>query len=110
MNFTRGALFAISSIIVSSSFTLAHGSSDTISVRKSVEAFRIETQLDINGHLDEPEWQLAGFAESFTQYEPYNGASPSQPTRVKILYDDDALYIGAWLFDSSPDSIYKELG
>jgi len=110
MNFTQGALFTISSIIISSGFAQARGSSDTISSRKSVEAFRIESHISINGHLDEPEWQLAGFAESFTQYEPYNGASPSQPTRVKMLYDDDALYVGAWLFDSSPDSIYKELG
>jgi hypothetical protein len=47
--------------------------------------------------------------ESFTQYEPYNGASPSQPTRVKVLYDDDALYIGAWMLDSAPDSIYRNV-
>ncbi|NQT76348.1 MAG: carbohydrate binding family 9 domain-containing protein, partial [Bacteroidetes bacterium] len=60
--------------------------------------------------LDEPQWHDAEAAGDFIQYEPYNAAQPSQPTVVKIIYDDRAIYIGAMMYDSHPDSIYRELG
>ena len=55
-------------------------------------------------------WQDANPAGDFIQYNPYNGAAPSQPTVVRIMYDDRALYIGAMMYDSEPDSILRELG
>jgi hypothetical protein len=48
----------------------------------------------IDGHLDDPAWQTAVPSDTFTQYAPTDGASPSERTIVRILYDDEALYVG----------------
>lgn len=78
--------------------------------RKKVEAVRMSNSIVVDGKLDEIEWQNAHEAADFIQHEPYNGAAPSEKTSVKILYDDNALYVGARMYDSEPDRIYKELG
>ncbi|MSR21982.1 MAG: hypothetical protein EXR92_00240 [Gemmatimonadetes bacterium] len=36
----------------------------------------------------------------FWQFQPDEGAPVSEPTEVRFLYDDDALYVGAWLWDT----------
>ncbi|BDX39273.1 hypothetical protein CYCD_26280 [Tenuifilaceae bacterium CYCD] len=66
--------------------------------------------MHVDGLLNEDAWNDAVVASDFTQYEQYNGMKPYQESEVKVLYDDDALYIGARLYDNRPDSIYKELG
>ncbi len=78
--------------------------------RKKAIALRISADINIDGMLDEPAWKKAFPARNFFQYEPYNGREPSQPTVVKILYDNKGLYVGAMIYDSSPDSILTELG
>ncbi len=79
-------------------------------VRKQVQAFRIHDPVKIDGILDEPMWRNAKEANDFVQFTPYNSKQPSQPTTVKILYDNRAIYFGAIMYDSSPDSILTELG
>ncbi len=78
--------------------------------RKNAEAFRTPVAPKIDGKLNEIIWQDASPAGDFIQYAPYNGTAPSQPTVVKIIYDDRAIYIGAMMYDSEPDSIYREMG
>jgi len=80
------------------------------SAKKQLEALRISTPLTIDGSLDEALWQQAIPATDFMQYDPYNGPPASQKTEVKILYDNLAVYIGAMMYDSAPDSILTELG
>lgn len=78
--------------------------------KKQIEAFRINSPIIIDGKLDESEWSNAPEANDFIQQEPYNGAKPSGQTVVKVLFDNNALYIGARMFDSDPSNIFKELG
>lgn len=68
-----------------------------------------ETPPVIDGVLDDEAWKNAAVADSFYQFEPYNGQSPSYPTEVKACYDDEALYFAAYLYDCSADSISKSL-
>lgn len=68
----------------------------------SVEALRARTAPVIDGVLAEPEWNTARAATTFTQNVPDDGRPASEPTRVVVLYDDDALYIGAEMLDSAP--------
>lgn len=51
--------------------------------------------ITIDGKLDEPAWQQATPVTTFRQFQPDEGAAASLPTEVRILYDDQALYIGA---------------
>jgi len=85
-----------------------HGFSQA--VKKSVSAVEISGQIKIDGILDEPAWVGAPAAEEFIQQRPYNGAPASLPTKVRFLYDNSGLYIGAVMHDPSPDSILKQLG
>lgn len=73
-------------------------------------AVRIDNPPDIDGKLDEPVWAPAPVASGFHQYEPHNDRPASQQTQVKVLYDDDALYIGVRLKDENPGNILTELG
>lgn len=78
-------------------------------VPKELSALRAKETVKIDGILDDPAWLTAPVARDFTQLEPLPDLSPSQQTEVRILYDDKAIYIGAILFDSQPDSILKQL-
>lgn len=80
------------------------------STTKTLEAKRIASQIKIDGVLDESAWKSAQIATDFFQYEPYNGLKPGQPSKIKVLYDNWGIYVGAMLYDSSPDSILRELG
>ncbi len=74
------------------------------SLRKKITALRIDVPLKIDGILNESSYNQAEIATDFVQLMPYNGKPSYKPTEVKILYDDDAIYIGAMLYDD-PDSI-----
>lgn len=78
--------------------------------KRVLNAFRVNESIKIDGILGEEAWNDAIAADDFIQYEPFNGSFPSEKTSVKILYDDNALYIGATLFDDEPNLIYRELG
>ncbi len=65
--------------------------------------------VTIDGLLNEPLWQSAEKLTGFTQRDPTQGAVPTESTVVYVAYDDAALYIGARLYDSHPDSIVARL-
>src|SRR5215475_3719423 len=59
----------------------------------------------IDGLLDETDWGRAAPLTGFTQRLPAEGRPATQPTEVRILYDDENLYIGAELRDAEPGQI-----
>ncbi|MBS0010029.1 MAG: carbohydrate binding family 9 domain-containing protein [Bacteroidales bacterium] len=79
-------------------------------IQKTISAVKADQPPLIDGVLDDPIWMKAEIADNFIQYSPYSGSPSKYRTEVRILYDDDAVYIGAMMYDPSPDSIYKELG
>lgn len=66
----------------------------------SVQAVRASGPITIDGRLTEPAWQAATPITTFTQVVPDEGQPVSQPTEVRILFDRDALYVGAVLYDT----------
>ncbi len=79
------------------------------SQNKSVNAIRTVVPPKIDGILDDTVWAKAETAVDFIQRDLHPGLPTQQKTEVKILYDDMALYVSANLYDSSPDSILREL-
>jgi hypothetical protein len=63
----------------------------------------------VDGRLDEAAWAAAEVAGGFVQQRPREGAPASQPTQVRVLYDDQAVYVGARMADAHPDSIAAQL-
>lgn len=62
-------------------------------------------EVSIDGRLEDEVWKLARPISDFTQQEPVEGGTPSEPTEIRILFDRDALYIGAEFHDSNPEGI-----
>jgi hypothetical protein len=77
--------------------------------KPSIAALRVEKPPIIDGKLDDAAWQNAPVASHFTQEEPQLGQPARQPTEVRIVYDDDAIYIAARMTEVSRDSILREL-
>lgn len=73
--------------------------------RPSARAVRASGSVRIDGLLDEAAWLQADSLGGFVQSQPHAGRLATQPTVVRILYDGEALYIGALLFDSRPESM-----
>ena len=59
----------------------------------------------IDGTLNDEAWAAAEILTDFVQREPAEGRPASQPTEVRVVYDEQAIYIGAWLFDSDTSAI-----
>ncbi len=78
-------------------------------IKRTLKTGVADEKITIDGKLTEPAWQKTEKATGFIQYKPIPGQASSQRTEVSILYDNDAVYIGAMLYDSSPDSILKQL-
>ena len=74
-----------------------------------VIAVRTPVAPAIDGVLGDSVWSLAVPVVRFTQKNPDEFAAPTQRTEALVLYDDEALYFGARLFDSAPDSIDARL-
>ncbi len=65
----------------------------------------VETAPIVDGKLDEAVWTSVPAIVGFVQREPVEGEPVSERTEVRILVDGQALYVGAWLYDRSPDEI-----
>ena len=75
---------------------------------KKLSALRIHSTVKIDGNLDEAVWKQAAVADSFIANLPRYGEPCSQRTMVHIIYDDQAVYIGAYLYDE-PGLIRRQL-
>jgi hypothetical protein len=74
-----------------------------------VRAARLAETIRVDGVLSEAVWQNGNAITDFKQRDPVEGAAPSQRTEVRLAYDDDALYVGARMFDTAPESLYVRL-
>jgi hypothetical protein len=54
---------------------------------------RVEHAPVVDGQLGDSAWTHALASETFTQKFPSDGVAPTQPTRVRVVYDDDSVYI-----------------
>jgi hypothetical protein len=66
-------------------------------------------QIRIDGRLDEPDWNAAPLISGFVQSEPNEGAAAGQDTHVRILFDNEAVYVSARLFEPDPAHIRRQL-
>jgi hypothetical protein len=57
--------------------------------------YRAAAPLQIDGRSDEPSWQAAAWSEPFVDIEGDSKPQPRFRTRVKMLWDDDYLYVAA---------------
>src|SRR6056297_2268859 len=76
--------------------------------KKQVKAIKIKSKIKIDGQLTETAWEKAPTATNFITYSPSMGKNSDYTTKVKTVYNDKAIYFGAFLKDK-PDSIIAGL-
>ncbi|MFE3866897.1 DUF5916 domain-containing protein [Flavobacterium sp. LS2P90] len=83
----------------------------TYSQKKALHTARITQNITIDGKINEEVWKTASVATDFVMYEPDNGKpiSTDKKTDVKILYDNNAIYVAALLYDNNPAKIKTEI-
>ena len=65
-------------------------------------ATRTTLPIRVDGSLNDAAWQQATPVTEFRQLDPQEGQPATERTDVRIVYDDQALYIGARLYDRQP--------
>jgi hypothetical protein len=78
------------------------------SQQKSILAVKTTQTPKIDGNLDDAAWNNAPVLTNFIQNFPTYGLPASKKTEVKIIYDNTAIYIGAYLYDD-PALIRKQI-
>ncbi|MFZ0454269.1 MAG: DUF5916 domain-containing protein [Ignavibacteriaceae bacterium] len=79
--------------------------------KRIYNTIRLSTEKPrIDGILDDPCWETGTWAGDFIQWIPNEGAEPSQPTEIKILYDDNNIYVAIRAYDNEPDKIADKAG
>jgi hypothetical protein len=74
-------------------------SGQLLSQSKSIQATKIAQPPKIDGLLNDAAWLNVPIATDFIQNFPNVGSPTSQKTEVRIVYDDDAIYVAAYLYD-----------
>ncbi|MFL5741022.1 MAG: DUF5916 domain-containing protein [Flavisolibacter sp.] len=79
-----------------------------LSQPRTIKAVKISQAPRIDGNLDDVAWQQAPEATDFVENFPTFGLTPSVRSVVKIVYDNSAIYVGAYLYDN-PSLIRKQI-
>ena len=59
----------------------------------AITPVRVPHAPRVDGHLDDAAWVAAPASDAFTQKFPHDGDPPTYPTRVRVVYDDDSVYV-----------------
>ncbi|HYH07841.1 MAG TPA: DUF5916 domain-containing protein [Thermoanaerobaculia bacterium] len=70
--------------------------------RPTLTAVRAAQRPVIDGDLSDPAWAAAPEFTDFTQHDPNDGDPATLRTSFRILYDDEAVYFGAYMHDTAP--------
>ncbi len=77
--------------------------------QREVQVIRASSSIKIDGKLDEADWLIAPATQGFTEKSPEPNTPSSYQTEVKLLYDDEALYVAARMYDTNPEQILRQL-
>lgn len=77
--------------------------------KKEITAIRVSQKPVIDGKLDDALWRGVPIATQFVQMEPDNGKASNFKTEVKIVYTNSSIVVGAMMYDSNPEGIFRSL-
>lgn len=98
-------LSAIAALIVGLCFAPSIAASDGAVIKPGL----LSKPPQIDGILGNPEWEGATVINEFRQYEPQEGAPPTEQTTVYLGFDWENFYIAFECLDSSPEDIRRTL-
>jgi Domain of unknown function (DUF5916)/Carbohydrate family 9 binding domain-like len=75
---------------------------------RSIPAVKINAPIKIDGNLDDEAWKNIEPTGDFITLSPVFGKISTRNTKVKIAYDNTAIYVGAYMYDH-PSNIRRQL-
>ncbi len=75
--------------------------------RPQFKAGTLQSEIIVDGILDEEDWQNAPVLEEFRMVVPEEQGTPSYPTRVRVLANARTVVIGIHCSDPEPDKIVR---
>ena len=66
---------------------------------RTLPAVLVSRTITVDGRLDDEGWRVVEPATDFTQSLPDEGKPATLRTEIRFVYDDEALYVGARMFD-----------
>ena len=97
--------FILVVMVVSIISLLSFASAEDVE-RRQIIAVKVKTPPKIDGILNDAVWEKAQPSEDFIQTSPNRGKPMSQQTSIRILYDDNNIYLGFQCYDTKPDKIF----
>lgn len=85
--------------------SVAMAGQETVMDDKRFRVNRISEAPQIDGRIDPAEWQEAARISDMHEIEPVEFTTPSERTVWYFAYDDRALYVAGYAYDSEPDQI-----
>src|SRR5687768_14161243 len=73
-----------------------------------LQAYKTVSAPKIDGDLSDAVWSGMPEASDFIQNYPATGSPASQKSVIRIMYDNSAVYVGAYLYDD-PKLIRKQI-
>ncbi|MFK8058958.1 MAG: DUF5916 domain-containing protein [Polaribacter sp.] len=103
-------MFKKISLLLIAIFFMHQLSAQNTKNRKTIKTTRITSPPEIDGILNDDAWKNAELCTDFVIFRPENGelVNPEYQSIVKVIYDDDAIYISAQMNDPDPAGIPKE--
>ena len=81
--------------------TLTERYSSLLTEPQTYAAYRTRGKIKVDGKLGELDWSRAASSEAFVDISGPDFPKPTKETTVKMLWDDDYLYIGATLVEDN---------
>lgn len=85
--------------------SVAMAGQETVMDDKRFRVNRISEAPQIDGRIDPAEWREAARISDMHEIEPVEFTTPSERTVWYFAYDDRALYVAGYAYDSEPDQI-----
>src|SRR5690606_3484929 len=105
MLFKRSVLLFFSIILINSLFA----QKEEIVINEYKTNHLSKQKPIIDGNINDSAWLSAPIISNFVQNTPNPGEKATQKTEVRMLYDHDAVYISARMYERNTDSIYNFL-
>jgi hypothetical protein len=80
-----------------------------LSAQQAAKAIRIAIPPTVDGHINDPAWDLATKIDEFYQREPNPGKAVSEKTIVSVCFDNNYLYFAVKCYDDPKKITAKEM-
>lgn len=77
-------------------------------ITPQLRAYKINSDIHLDGLLTESYWQEAEATADFRQIQPREGEPATEKTEVRVLYDRENMYIGVNCYDTEPAKIVAQ--